>query len=294
MALTRRDIAIAAVGLFIAWGFLTHWAPVLRYLGYAFLTGVVSSALAISTLILLSTRSKQNVLDNAVRTPQTAAFVAPEAWKAEVEWLSRDTDYKSEPLFPSSFVVSESIDNLLDLAIRDFISPWYKSITPNLNFANEIDKAVRIALVNTRKRVESQDLAEVVVSRFVPISTAHLKDFYEAEHAVRGKKLNRNVTESEELDLAIAAKYKDGKLHPAVSLAYSDTKLVQQDYLRKLVVRIMPLVLPRSMLQSRAVAVLLKEIVSCAILAPVMQILSDPDTWNQLVEAYVRALEWHS
>ena len=294
MALTRREIAIAALGLFVAWGFLTHWAPVLRFLGYAFVTGAFFAALAIAALILLSARSKQNVPNNAPRKPQTVAFVAPEAWTAEAEWLSRDTDYKREPLFPSSFVVSESIDNLLDLAIRDFVSSWYKNITPNLNFANEIDKALRIALANAKKRIESQDLAEVAVSRFAPIITAHLKDFYEAEHAVRGKKLNRNVTESEELDLAIAAKYKDGKLHPAVSLAYSDTKLVQQDYLRKLVVRIMPLVLPKSMLQSRAVAVLLKEIVSCAVLAPVMQILSDPDTWNQLVEAYVRALEGHS
>ena len=287
MALTHRDIAIAATGIFIAWGFLTHWAPVLRYLGYAFIGGAVFSSIGIAALFILSTRRKQDVQRDFARSAQTAAFVSPTAWQAETDWLFKNAEYKRESLFPSSFVVSEGIDGLLDLVLRDFVTSWYKNITPSPSFTNEIDKAVRIALVNIRKRIEGQDIAEVMVSRFVPIITAHLKDFYDAEHAVRGKKLNRNVTESEELDLAIASKYKDGKLHPAVSLAYSDTKLVQQEYLRKLVLRIMPLLLPESILKSRAAAVLVKELVSCAVLGPVMQLLSDPDTWNQLMEAYV-------
>ena len=70
-------------------------------------------------------------------------------------------------------------------------------------------------------------------------------------------------------------------------MAFADTKLVQQEYLRKLVVRLMPEILPESMMKSKAVSVIIKEIVACAVLASVMQMLSDPDTWNQLMEAYV-------
>jgi sorting nexin-25 len=89
------------------------------------------------------------------------------------------------------------------------------------------------------------------------------------------------------LDLAIAAKYKEGKLHPAASLAYSDTKLVQQEYLRNTVQDLLPKVLPENVITSRAVGVLIKELVACAVLSPVMEMMSDPDTWNQLMEAYV-------
>jgi sorting nexin-25 len=39
---------------------------------------------------------------------------------------------------------------------------------------------------------------------------------------------------------------------------------------------------------SPAVNVLIKELVACAVLFPVMQMLADPDMWNQLVEGYVR------
>ena len=286
MALTHRDVVIAALIAFVAWGFLTHWVPALRYIGYAFTVGAISTVVAIGSLLLLSVKSKEDN-SSAIRLPRTAAFVAHDVWAAEIAWLSTNAQYKRAPLFSSSFVVSESLDGLLDWILRDFVSSWYSNITRSSQFPNEIDKAIRAALAQVKTRVVALDVVETLVSRFVPIITAHLKDFYDAEHAVRGKKLNRNVTESEELDLAIAAKYKDGKLHPAASLAFADTKLVQQEYLRKLVVRLMPEVLPESMIRSRAVSVLVKEIVSCAVLEPVMQILADPDTWNQLMEAYV-------
>ena len=290
MALSRRDVAIAAVLAFVSWGFLTHWAPVLRHLGYAFVTGAVISGLLLLTLNILTVKRRTDGTTFVLQAPCTTAVIAPEAWEAEVVWLATKADYKRKPLFPSSFVVSDSLDGLLEWVIRDFVTTWYGKITRRPNFLNEIDSALRTALLAIKSRLEAQDMVEVMVSRFVPIVTVHMKDFYDAEHAVRGKNLNRNVTESEELDLAIAAKYKDGKLHPAASLALSDTKIAQQEYLRKLVVRLMPEVLPESMIRSRAVSLFIKEIVSCAVLTPVLQILSDPDTWNQSMEAYVGCL----
>ena len=289
MALKRRDAAIAGIGVFIAWGFATHWLPVLRYLGYALLAGAFLTIIAIAALGLLSSRKRRtkNFDERNIGTPRIAAFIAPNVWRQEVAWLFSKKLYKREPIYQSSFVVSDGIDGLLELILRDFVTSWYHNITGSPTFSNEIDKAVRTALCTLRGRIESVDAVEVAVSHFVPIITSHLKEFYEAEHIVRGKKLNRNITESEELDLAIAAKYKDGKLHKAASLAFSDTKLVQQEYLRKLVVRLLPEVLPDNMIKSRIVAVLIKEIVSCALLSPALQILADPDTWNQLMEAYV-------
>lgn len=193
-----------------------------------------------------------------------------------------------EPLFPSSFLISDSIDILIGLILRDFVKTWYGNISKSPIFVNEVDRAVRASLGEIRDRILAVDMVETVVARMVPLITEHLKASYEAEQAVRGRKLSRNVTESEELDLAIAAKYKGGRLHPAASLAYSNTKLIQQQHLRSTVTRLLPKVMPPNMTTSPAVNVLIKEIVACAILAPVMQMLADPDTWNQLMEGYVR------
>ncbi|KAM0794624.1 PXA domain-containing protein [Usnea florida] len=290
MALRARDVLIAAFIAFVAWGYLISWAPFLRFLGYAFIAGASTTLLAIGALVLLSTRKKSHVDRLARRPPRTAAFVAPEAWKEETEWLSTKAIHRRTPLYPPSFMISDSLDGLLERILRDYVTSWYSKISPSPNFVNEIERAMRTALINISNRLFGIDVVEVAVSRIVPLVTAHLKEFYEAERIVRGKNLNRNITESDELDIAIAGKYRDGKLHPAASLAYSDLKLVQQEYLRRIIARLLPEVLPEAMIKSRAVSVLIKEIVSCSVFAPLMQMISDPDIWNQLMEAYGRTM----
>ena len=290
MALRARDVLIAAFIAFVAWGYLISWVPFLRFLGYAFIAGASTTLLAIGALVLLSTRKKRHVDRLARRPPRTAAFVAPEAWKEETEWLSTKAIHRRTPLYPPSFMISDSLDGLLERILRDYVTSWYSKISPSPKFVNEIERAMRTALINISNRLFGIDVVEVAVSRIVPLVTAHLKEFYEAERIVRGKNLNRNITESDELDIAIAGKYRDGKLHPAASLAYSDLRLVQQEYLRRIIARLLPEILPEAMIKSRAVSVLIKEIVSCSVFAPLMQMISDPDIWNQLMEAYGRTM----
>ncbi|KAH8731103.1 intermediate filament protein-like protein [Phaeosphaeriaceae sp. PMI808] len=291
MALKRRDVILAAVAIFIAWGYLTHWQPKLLYLPYAFVAGVLASLALLAWLILTTSWKKE--LRNGGKVnygPRRLAFVAPERWKTEREALTKRNMYMMEPVYPTSFVISDSIDVLVGLVLRDFVKSWYGNISKSPTFVNEVDKAVRAALGEIRDRILAADMVEMVVSRMIPIVTDHLRASYEAERVVRGRKLSRNFTDSEELDVAIAAKYKEGRLHPAASLAYSNTKPIQQQHLRSLVNRLLPKVMPPNMSTSPAVNVLIKEIVACAVLSPVMQLLADPDMWNQLMEGYGRTL----
>jgi sorting nexin-25 len=289
MALKRRDVIIAAVAIFIAWGYLTHWQPKLHYLPYAFVAGVLATFALLAWLILTTSWRKE--LRNGGELnygPRHVAFLAPEKWKAEREALTKRNMYMMEPLYPASFVISDSIDVLVGLILRDFVKGWYGNISKSPTFVNEVDRAVRAAMGELRDRILAVDMVETVVSRMIPIITEHLRASYDAERVVRGRKLSRNVTDSEELDVAIAAKYKDGHLHPAASLAYSNTKPIQQQHLRSIVARLLPKIMPPNMSTSPAVNVLIQELVACAVLSPVMYMLADPDTWNQLMEGYVR------
>ncbi|KAJ9647822.1 tRNA (guanine-N(7)-)-methyltransferase (tRNA(m7G46)-methyltransferase) [Coniosporium tulheliwenetii] len=286
MALSRRDVIIASIVAFISWGFVTHWIPTLRWIPHAFLAGVTATLLGFFCLILSVSKQPREHQRAGIDRKRNVAFVSPRAWRAETAALKGRLQYTSEQLYPQSPVVSGRFDTLVGLLLRDFVTSWYGAISSRPTFSNEVDRAIRAALVNIRDRVLNLDMIEVGVSRMLPIVTEHMRDFYEAERLVRGRKLSRNVTESEELDLAIAGKYRDGHLHPAASLAYSSTKLAAQQHLRSVVTRVLPKVLPPSMTASPAVTVLIKEIVSCAVLSPVMQILGDPDVWNQLLEAY--------
>ncbi|KAL3459942.1 PXA domain-containing protein [Aspergillus heterothallicus] len=287
MSLKPRDYILAGLGGFIAWGFAIHWLPVLRYLGYALALGAFLSSAAIFGLVLLTTRSSNT---SNLTTPKTlpVAFVARQHWKKELSEFQKHSEYEAEPLYTQSFIVSEGIDEVLSLIVRDFILSWHRSITLNPAFPNEVDKVIRTAIGNLRDRLLAEDIVSLLVSRIFPILTTHLKEFDIAERSVRGKNLTRNVTESEELDLAIASKYRDGHLHPAAVLSLSDQKAVEQDYLRRITVGLLPQLFPEHVLNSRIVSVLIREIVSCAVLFPLISVLSDPDTWNQLMEAYGR------
>lgn len=289
MALTRSHIAAAAAAVFIAWGYLTHWQPKLLLLPYAFVAGVLAT-LAFGAWLTITNAWNPRLRSggNTTYGPRHAAFVTPERWQAERAALTKRSMYMMEPLYPASFIVSDSLDVLVGLILRDFVKSWYGSISKSPTFVNEVDKAVRAALGELRDRLLDVDMVETVVSRLIPLITDHLRASYDAERIVRGRSLSRNVTESEELDLAIAAKYKDGRLHPAASLAYSNTKPIQQQHLRSLVARILPKIMPAETRTSPAVNVLIQEIVACAVLSPVMQMLADPDTWNQLMQGYVR------
>jgi sorting nexin-25 len=286
MALKRREALIAGVVALIAWGYAVSWFTALRWAGYAFGGGLLAGLFGLLGALLLFAR----IATDRRPRPRGAVFVDRQKWRTEVVALRKRQRYSKLSLGLPSPRVSTAVDDLLALILRDFVQSWYSNISKNSVFPDQVDNAVRLAIINLLDRLRQKDIADLVTSRIVPILTAHFHDFYEAERSVRGKKLNRSVTESEELDLAIASKYNDGRLHPAASLSFPDTKTIQQDYLRSLVARILPNVLPENMLSSRAVSTIVKEIVGCAVLFPVMQLLSDPDMWNQVMENYGRSV----
>ena len=288
MAVTVHNAALGAFAAFFAWTFIIHWAPVFRWIGYAFAAGALTTTLAFAALVFLSARRPEEFQYSGLGS--TAAFVSPGPWERNNAWLNNRQYRTRQALAPSSFVVSEALNGLLSLVLRDFVTAWYGNISRSGRFEAEIDRAVRAALSSIRHRAARLDVVEFIVSRLAPLITAHLRDFDEAERVVRGKKLERVVTESEELDLAIAARYRNGRLHPAASLASADAKLIQQEYLRKIVTQLVPEVLPEELLKSRVVLVFVQEIVTCAILGEAMRMLADPDVWNRVLEAYGRTV----
>ncbi|KAK8069715.1 hypothetical protein PG994_006331 [Apiospora phragmitis] len=252
MALSGRDVALAGTVCFFAWGYATYWVPMLRWAGYAFVAGCVTTFLSSLLLILLTSKGSVYRLSHHSSRPNSVNFAGPVSWRRETSSLRVRQIYTPVPLYPDSRKISHALDDLLSLIIRDFVQSWYSHISKNPVFANEVDKTARLVIADLRDRLFDTDLVEVVISRVVPILIAHFRDFNDAERAVRGRKLNRDVTESEELDLAIAAKYNEGRLHPAASMVYSDTKMIQQEHLRKTIAR--------------------------------------PDTWNQIMENYGRSM----
>ena len=131
------------------------------------------------------------------------------------------------------------------------------------------------------------------MKRILPKVTAHIEQFRHSEVALRGAGLERRLTQSEELDLLLASRYASkgvGKLHPAIeNLSTTFTKQTEEMHLRQLVERALPFVLPDKEARSKALMIVVREIVTCTVLYPVMDMVSDPDFWNRTIDQVVRA-----
>ena len=287
MALLAKDKLFAIIAITLGLTFAVRWSSTLQWIAFGLLCG---ASLAFSGVILAAVASSREVRSQEPNDVQGIRLTTPSAWNVETTWYAATSAYKAPPILPSSFIVSESLDELLSLVVRDFVTSWYRGISQSRRFAGHVDSLLRNAMVTTLENLQEQDVVELLVSRISPILTRHLQFFGEAERSVRGKKLNKSVTESEELDLAIAKRYNNGKLHPAASLASPDPELVRQEYLRGLVHRLMPHVIPAELLQCKPTSTLVRELLTRVLLGPILSLFSDPDTWNQILESYGRSV----
>lgn len=223
------------------------------------------------------------------------AFSTPAAWQAVItrsQW-STQSPQNLPHLTPSYPVLSSSLNEILIMIVRDFILEWYKKLSPSPSFPTAVSTTLHASLDTLLGRVSTLDLPSLVVHRILPKITAHVEQFRESEIALRGAGLERHLTESEELDLLLAGRYAGprGKLHPAVeNLASAVTKQSEEAHLRALIDRALPSVLPPDAAASRAVRIVVREIVTCTVLGPVMDMLADPDFWNRAVDQLASSL----
>ena len=278
---------------------MTEWFPAGRLVLYAFSAGFIAGTLGLLWLFLSTSRGLRYTAERrngegASRTGR-AAFVTPSKWIDETERLRKRLEYAPLKLYTADksygqkdcHPISEKIDALLSKVQRDYVQSWHGKISGRSLFTNEVDSTIRTALVNILNRLSSVDVADVTVSRLLPVLTVHVRDFSEAERIVKSEKFGATVTDSSAFDRAVASRFRNGITHQAVCSPDPDSRDAQHRYLRKTVLRILPLILPPSMMTSSLACVLIQEVLAGAVLLPLMQMLTDPDFWNQLIASQV-------
>ncbi|KAK4703178.1 sorting nexin-25, partial [Phenoliferia sp. Uapishka_3] len=227
-----------------------------------------------------------------IKIPQFT-FTSPAAWdmtQTRASWANNNSSSSSHrPPFPGATpLLSTTIDSLFDLIMRDFVLKWFTTISDSPTFPNAVEKTIRETLTSTVSRVDSLDWSDAIVGKILPLVTNHVETFRTAEQALRGQDLRTQLTESDELDLFLAGRYasesEKGKLHSAVDVASPNSRPAEEAWLSALVGKILPIVMPEREVESGAVRIMAREIVACAVLLPVVEMLSDPDFWNRMID----------
>lgn len=234
-----------------------------------------------------------NTLPSAARP---LAFSTPAAWQAVLtrsQW-SYKSPQSLTPLYPESTPISSAVNDILIMIVRDFVLSWYTGISSSPSFPTAVSSTLHDSLERLLARLLTLDIPSLVVKRILPKVTAHIELYRQSEVALRGAGLERRLTQSEELDLLLASRYAtggSGKLHPAVAnLSSTFTKQTEENHLRDLVDKALPSILPEKEARSKAVKIVVREIIACSVLYPIMDMLADPDFWNQRIDEVVRPI----
>jgi sorting nexin-25 len=177
------------------------------------------------------------------------------------------------------------------MVIRDFVSSWYSELSNSPAFPIAVSSIIHFSLQQVNQRAAAIDVSALVVKRILPKVTAHIEQFRQSEVALRGAGLERRLTQSEELDLLLASRYvsKGIKLHPAIeNLSTTFTRQTEEMHLRQLVDKALPFILPPKERNSKTLRIVIREIVTCSVLFPVVEMVADPDFWNRMIDQWVR------
>lgn len=224
------------------------------------------------------------------------AFSTPAAWQAALtrsQWSHRPPQFFA-PLYPDSAAISTALNDILILVVRDFVLTWYRDISSSPAFPTAVSATLHSSLQRVLARASTLDLPALIVKRVLPKVTAHIDQFRQSEIALRGAGLERRLTQSEELDLLMASRYAsrgEGKLHPAIdNLSSTFTKQTEENHLRELVDKALPHILPEKEARSKVFRIVVREILACSVLYPIMDMLADPDFWNRSIDQVVSTL----
>ena len=227
------------------------------------------------------------------RAAPPLTFSTPAAWQAVLtrsQW-SQHTPNNLAPLAPGLPEVSVALNDIVSMIIRDFVTSWYKDLSSSPAFPIAVSSVVHASLQQLISRASAIDISALVVKRILPRVTTHIEQFRHSEVALRGAGLERSLTQSEELDILLASRYanKGGKLHAAVeNLSTTFTRQTEEMHLRQLVEKALPLILPPKESKSKTVRLVVREIITCTVLFPVVEMIVDPDFWNRMIDQVVR------
>jgi len=257
----------------------TYWTLTSHFIGALILLST-ESLIIIWTVQKLGTASygkrKQSNIENRFRP---FLFTLTEKWEKESKIIKAEAEVKDDlQIYPDNFPINDTLNNILSLIVRDFVSGWFSHISKNdQTFTNEIRKQFADITRNLIKRLRGVDFTKFVISTLIPKLNNHLECYQLAREVVRNKK---NVLETVSINQAIFLNYK-GHLHPAIRVGSHDQDAETRRYLVEKVETILPLLMTPNEVGSPPVAILLREIIGNFVFFPITSMLSDPDFYNQ-------------
>ncbi|XP_061897546.1 sorting nexin-14-like isoform X5 [Entelurus aequoreus] len=168
--------------------------------------------------------------------------------------------------------VDASLSEIMELVLENFVYPWYRDVTDDEAFVDELRATLRFFAAVLVRRIQKVDVASLITRKLLKVSMKHIELIAKARQRVKN---------TEHLQQAVLDEY-GPDLH--VALRSRRDELL---YLRKLTEMLFPYILPPKATDCRSLTLLIREVLAGSVFLPSMDFLADPDTVNYLVLLFI-------
>ncbi|XP_061058971.1 sorting nexin-19 isoform X7 [Eubalaena glacialis] len=167
--------------------------------------------------------------------------------------------------------LEQEIDRTIRMVMRDFVSSWYRTVSQEPAFEEEMEAAMRGLVQELRRRMARVD-SHALAQRVLTLCGCHLQSYLQAKEATAGKQSG-----TDEPSQLWEAYCQATAPHPAVQSPRAEVA-----YTRSIVNVLLQGLVPKPHLETRTGRHVVVELITCNVILPLISKLSDPD-WIHLV-----------
>uniref|UniRef100_A0A672Z3X2 Sorting nexin 19a n=1 Tax=Sphaeramia orbicularis TaxID=375764 RepID=A0A672Z3X2_9TELE len=186
------------------------------------------------------------------------------------------------PLFSPEheWTLNHEIHSAAHKAVRDFVSSWYRTLLPEEE-GGEFERAVLNSMLESvmelKERARRVDRKELI-QRLLELYGCHLQSYMAA----------KQIQSTQDQSFSLWQIYSEVDApHPAVTSAAAEL-----NYSKALVNLVLHVLVPYPQMETRTGGYMVTELITCNVLLPLINRVSDPDWLNQtIVEIFTRSRE---
>ncbi|XP_033103717.1 sorting nexin-14-like isoform X2 [Anneissia japonica] len=165
--------------------------------------------------------------------------------------------------------VDKALSELFELILKDFVYSWYKDVSQDEEFVNELRSGIRFMAAVLLKRIQEVDLPTLILDKLVKNGLSHL------DLVLRTK---RKLKPTDEFDVEILKAY-GPHLHCAAR-----SRDYELRYVRHLLDAIFPMLIPKHANNCQGTKNFFRELLAGSVVMPAMDVLANPDVVNLLLQ----------
>ncbi|XP_061537174.1 sorting nexin-19 isoform X2 [Phycodurus eques] len=172
------------------------------------------------------------------------------------------------------YYLDQEIHNSVRKIIRDFVSSWYSTVSSETGFEKEIKEAMISMGMELKMRATLLDRKKLT-QRILEMFGCHLQDYLRAKELVAQKQVSPTTKVISEMEKLWQAYSRVTTSHYVMT-----SEAVEVNYTRALVDLLLHVLVPPPHLETGTGRFVVGELITCNVLLPLFDKLSDPDWLN--------------